>query len=97
MSSNGSYSGYYAQDKGAYTSRPTTSSTSMLAKRPQYTGHDSNTHTAYSTASSRSLNTNPGNSSRSNRYSQPPVIHNGGGKLNDPNTSTSAPNGGYYN
>ncbi|CAE7205346.1 hypothetical protein CFE70_008602 [Pyrenophora teres f. teres 0-1] len=78
MSSNGSYSGYYAQDKGAYTSRPTTSSTT------------------YSATSSRSYNTNSGTSSRSKCYSQPPAVHNGGGKLNDPNTSTSAPNGGYY-
>ncbi|KAG9378948.1 Chromate transporter [Pyrenophora tritici-repentis] len=71
MSSNGSYSGYYAQNKGAYTSRPTTSSTS------------------YSATSSRSLNTNSGTSSRGKCFSQPPVVHNGGGKLNDPNTSTS--------
>ncbi|CAO2657578.1 Nn.00g037040.m01.CDS01 [Neocucurbitaria sp. VM-36] len=76
MSSSSSY-GSYAQDKGAYASRPSTSSTS------------------YSTASSSSLYAN---SSRSHRYnSKPPVIHNGGGQTNDPNTSTSAPNSGYYN
>jgi hypothetical protein len=36
-------------------------------------------------------------SSRSHRYgNKPPVVHNGGGASNDPNTSTSAPNAGYY-
>ncbi|KAI4956219.1 hypothetical protein J4E91_000430 [Alternaria rosae] len=77
MSSSSSY-GSYGQNKGAYASRPSTSSTS------------------YSAASS-SLYTNSGSSSRSKTYKNPPIIHNGGGKINDPNTSTSAPNGGYYN
>ncbi|CAI9627404.1 hypothetical protein GT037_004415 [Alternaria burnsii] len=76
MSSSSSY-GSYGQGKGAYASRPSTSSTS------------------YSVASS-SLYTNSGSSSRSKAYSKPPIIHNGGGQIYDPNTSTSAPNGGYY-
>ncbi|KAF1941538.1 hypothetical protein EJ02DRAFT_201270 [Clathrospora elynae] len=78
MSSSSSY-GSYTQDKGAVTSRPSTSSTS------------------YSAASSSSLYTNTGRSSRPKCYSKPPIIHNGGGQIDDPNTSTSAPNEGYYN
>jgi hypothetical protein len=95
MSSSSSY-GSYSQNKGAYTSRPSTSSTCMSsapiksAKR-----YDSNMLAAHSAASS-SLYTNSGSSSRSKAYSKP-IVHNGGGKINDPNTSTSAPNGGYYN
>lgn len=51
------------------------------------------------TASSTSLYANSGHSSsRTKRYgNKPPVVINGGGQINDPNTSTSAPNSGYYN
>lgn len=53
-----------------------------------------------STSSSQSYSTyaNSAQSSRNHRYSnKPPVVINGGGQSNDPNTSTSAPNSGYYN
>ncbi|KAF2280791.1 uncharacterized protein EI97DRAFT_454036 [Westerdykella ornata] len=33
----------------------------------------------------------------SKSHKLPVIIHNGGGPLNDPNTSTSAPSAGYYN
>ena len=96
MSSSSSY-GSYGQSKGAYASRPSTSSTCMFSTPIRSSQrHDSNILAAYSAASS-SLYTNSGSSSRSKSYKNPPVIHNGGGKINDPNTSTSAPNGGYYN
>ncbi|KAI4694823.1 hypothetical protein J4E81_006424 [Alternaria sp. BMP 2799] len=45
---------------------------------------------------SSSLYTNSGSSSRSKLYKNPPIIHNGGGKIDDPNISTSAPDGGEY-
>jgi hypothetical protein len=66
-------------------------------RTPHLNYNDSNHSTAYSSASSSSLYAHSGHSSRNNRYgSKPPVIHNGGGQSNDPNTSTSAPNSGYY-
>ncbi|KAF2643243.1 hypothetical protein P280DRAFT_394800, partial [Massarina eburnea CBS 473.64] len=51
-----------------------------------------------SSSASSSLFAHPGQSSRNYRYgSKPPIINNGGGTSHDPNTSTSAPNSGYYN
>lgn len=95
MSSSSSY-GSYGQGKGAYASRPSTSSTCTLpAPIRSCLKDESNIPAAYSAASS-SLYTNSGSSSRSKAYSKPPIIHNGGGQIYDPNTSTSAPNGGYY-
>ncbi|KAF2751729.1 hypothetical protein M011DRAFT_371576, partial [Sporormia fimetaria CBS 119925] len=49
-------------------------------------------------STSQSLYTQSASSRSGARYnSKPPIIHNGGGQSNDPNTSTSAPNSGYYN
>ncbi|KAF2794103.1 hypothetical protein K505DRAFT_242840 [Melanomma pulvis-pyrius CBS 109.77] len=85
MSARSSYGSSYAQDKGAsYASR---SSSPRSA-------------TSSSTSSSQSYSTyaNSAQSSRNHRYgNKPPVVINGGGQSNDPNTSTSAPNSGYYN
>ncbi|KAH7126876.1 hypothetical protein B0J11DRAFT_579299 [Dendryphion nanum] len=50
-----------------------------------------------SLTSNSSTSTNSAQSSRSGRFSKPPVIHNGGGQSDDPNTSTSVSNSGYYN
>ncbi|KAF2856703.1 hypothetical protein T440DRAFT_512711 [Plenodomus tracheiphilus IPT5] len=61
-----------------------------------YTSRPSTSSTSYSSNASSSLYTQSGSSSRGARYSKPPVIHNGGGQIYDPNTSTSAPNGGYH-
>ncbi|KAG9187683.1 hypothetical protein G6011_05554 [Alternaria panax] len=60
-----------------------------------YASRPSTSSTSYSAASS-SLYTNSGSSSRGKACSKPPIVHNGGGQIYDPNTSTSAPNGGYY-
>ncbi|KAF2440475.1 hypothetical protein P171DRAFT_489188 [Karstenula rhodostoma CBS 690.94] len=84
MTSNASYSygASYAQDK-TYASR---------SSSPRST-----TSTNSSTSSS-SLYAHRGHSTRNNRYgSKPngPVVHNGGGQSNGPN-STSAGNSGYY-
>ena len=105
-----SYSSYTPQKGASYSySRPSTSSTSKGPCPSSPKSILSNTHPAYSSTSTssssysassstyQSLYTQSASSSRSKRYSKPPVIHNGGGKINDPNTSTSAPNGGYYN
>ncbi|KAH9868400.1 hypothetical protein J1614_007472 [Plenodomus biglobosus] len=62
-----------------------------------YPSRPSTSSTTHSSTSSSSLHAQPANSSRGGpRYSKPPVIHNGGGQIYDPNTSTSAPNGGYH-
>ncbi|KAI4659220.1 uncharacterized protein J4E92_004023 [Alternaria infectoria] len=45
---------------------------------------------------SSSLYTTSGSSSSSKSHKNPPVIHDGGGKIYDPNISTSAPDGGEY-
>ncbi|PSN69895.1 hypothetical protein BS50DRAFT_631862 [Corynespora cassiicola Philippines] len=88
MSSRASYSSAYAQDKGAYAHR---------SSSPRSTSSRSTSSSTSSRASS-SLYAHSAHSSRNYRYgSKPPVIHNGGGQSNDPNTSTSASNSGYYN
>jgi hypothetical protein len=92
---NYSSSSSYTPQKGtSYSySRPSTSSTtysSTSTSSSSYSASSSTYQSLYTHSASSS-------SSRSKRYSKPPVIHNGGGKINDPNTSTSAPNGGYYN
>ncbi|KAI8937742.1 hypothetical protein NX059_005442 [Plenodomus lindquistii] len=61
-----------------------------------YPSRPSTLSTTYSSTSSSSLYAQSANSSRGKHYSKPPVIHNGGGQIYDPNTSTSAPNGGYH-
>ncbi|PVI02382.1 hypothetical protein DM02DRAFT_653683 [Periconia macrospinosa] len=81
MSSRSSYGSSY--DKGA-----------SYAPRPSST--TSSTYTSSSTSSN--LYAHSGYSSRNNRYgSKPQVVVSQGGQSNDPNTSTSAPNSGYYN
>ncbi|KAF2279373.1 uncharacterized protein EI97DRAFT_455629 [Westerdykella ornata] len=80
--SSSTYGSSSTQDKGAYV-RPSSSRSS--ASTASYSSSGS---AAYSSSSSRGY--------RSKNY-KPPVIHNGGGQTNDPNTSTSAPNAGYYN
>jgi hypothetical protein len=53
---------------------------------------------ASSTASSNFYAQSGYSTSRNKGYgNKPPVIINGGGQIKDPNTSTSAPNSGYYN
>ncbi|KAF2691924.1 hypothetical protein K458DRAFT_286316 [Lentithecium fluviatile CBS 122367] len=81
MSSRTSYGTSYAQDKGAYAPRSSSSASSY--------------HSTSSTASS--VYAQSARSSRNKGYgNKPPIVHNGGGQSNDPNTSTSAPNSGYY-
>ncbi|KAF2000702.1 hypothetical protein P154DRAFT_522306 [Amniculicola lignicola CBS 123094] len=81
-SSRSSYGSSYGQDTKGFSSSPRSSTSSYSA----------------TSSSTRSTYTNSASSSRPNRYSnKPPVVHNGGGQSNDPNTSTSAPNSGYYN
>lgn len=78
MSSGSSYGASYAQDKGAYGQR------------------SSSTASSYRSTSSTSSSVYA-QSSRNYRYGkEPPAIHNGGGPIKDPNTSTSASNASYY-
>ncbi|KAF1949141.1 hypothetical protein CC80DRAFT_510782 [Byssothecium circinans] len=101
-SSRSSYaSSSYAQDKGAsYNYAPRTSSSSSRSTSSSTYTSSSTTSSSSSASASSSLFAHSGQSSRNYRYAskpQRPVVHNGGGASNDPNTSTSAPNSGYYN
>lgn len=98
MSSNSSYASYPQPTKAAYAPRPSTTSTCMLSTLSHTEHrHHLTLQPAYSSHASSSLYAQSGSSSRGGpRYSKPPVIHNGGGQIYDPNTSTSAPNGGYH-
>jgi hypothetical protein len=64
----------------------------------EYPKHILTPHIAYTNSSTSSnLYAHSAHSSRNHRYgNKPPVVVNGGGQSNDPNTSTSAPNSGYY-
>lgn len=99
MSSSSSSYGY-GQAKGAYTSRPSTS-TSCMSNPIRYPlllvdDCDSNIQPAYSSTASSSLYAHSSRSSSRRYGSKPPVIHNGGGQSYDDNTSSSAPNGSYH-
>ncbi|KAF2705014.1 hypothetical protein K504DRAFT_506481 [Pleomassaria siparia CBS 279.74] len=84
MSSPSSYSVSYPDKGTTYVSR---------SSSPR-----SATSSSASSSQSRSIYANSAQSSRNHRYAnKPPIVHNGGGTSNDTNTSTSAPNSGYYN
>lgn len=85
MSSRGSYSSY---SKGGNYAPRSSSPRSVTSSR-----------SSASSSTSNSIYANSGSSARNFRYGSKPggtVIHNGGGQTNDPNTSTSAGNSGYY-
>jgi len=97
MSSSSSYGACPQPHKAVYAPRPPTSAVCRLPVASTAAPKDppDNLAAALSNASS-SLSAQSGSSSRGPRYSKPPIIHNGGGQTHDPNTSTSAPNGGYH-
>ncbi|KAF2653533.1 hypothetical protein K491DRAFT_694581, partial [Lophiostoma macrostomum CBS 122681] len=83
MSSRTSYSSSTGQDKVGNAARPSSRSSTSTS----------------SSAATQSIYANSAQSSRNYRYGSKPApvtVHNGGGQSNDPNTSTSAPNSGYY-
>lgn len=92
--SSSSYS-YGQSGKGAYASRPSTSTSCMFCLPNSLPIVTDTLRSAYSGVSSSSTYAHSSSSSR--RYgSKPPIIHNGGGASYDDNTSSSAPNGSYH-
>ncbi|KAF2022252.1 hypothetical protein BU24DRAFT_40737 [Aaosphaeria arxii CBS 175.79] len=102
MSSRTSYSSSSTHDKGAYGQRSSSPRSTICTASPNTPFNHLQTtnippaYTCSSSASSIYANS-ASSTSRGSRYgNKPPVIHNGGGPSNDPNTSTSAGNAGYY-